>query len=180
MNPLLDSGIEMIPVFPDNPRNKQLLGKIRAAFDFSEDDFGYELKIRQALCEIWLELLEIAGEQPRQAHSRHGELIKKMMHYVHVHYGEHISVDDLAASAHLSRRACFRLFQSCLHMTPVEYIQAYRIQMACQLVAEGKMSITDLAYRCGMGSSSYFSRIFRQEKGCSPTEYRRRWHDTNK
>ena len=180
LRPLLDSGIEILPIHPDSPKNIELLARIRAAFELSEEDFGYELRIRQLLSDVWMDLLALAGEQPAQPGRRSGEQIKQMMHHVHAHYGEHISVDDLAAAAHLSRRACFRLFQSCLHMTPVEYIQSYRLQIACQLLAEGERSITEIAYLCGMGSSSYFSRLFREEKGCTPAEYRRHWHDQNK
>lgn len=174
------SGIEILPLYPQ--QHGALLRRIREAFDISETAFGYEFQIRRELCDIWLQLLEIAKDRPRDAAtgSRSGEQVKRMMVYVHEHYGEHISVTDLAETAHLSKRACFRVFQEYLHMTPVEYIKSYRLQIACQLLAEEKYSITEIAYRCGMGSSSYFGKVFREEKGCTPLEYRRYWHDNNK
>lgn len=176
------SGIEILPLYPDREAHRPVLQMIRSAFDIPETAPGYELKIRQALCDIWLSLLAIAQEsslKPNPAvQSR--EQIKQMMIYVHEHFAQHISVDDLAAAAHLSKRACFRVFQDNLHMTPVEYIRAYRLQAACRMLAGESLSITEIAYRCGLGSSSYFGKVFREEKGCTPLEYRRHWQDRAK
>ena len=180
VHPLVhQSGLEILPLYPDQPRHAALLSKIREAFDLPETAFGYEFQVRRALGDIWLELLEIARELPLEDTSRShsGQQIKQMMVYIHEHYAEHISVSQLADTAHLSKRACFRIFQENLHMTPVEYIQSYRLQIACRLLAEEKYSVTEVAYRCGMGSSSYFGKVFREEKGYTPMEYRRRWHN---
>lgn len=60
---------------------------------------------------------------------KNNDKIKDLMIYIHQHYGEKISVSEVAASAYLSERECFRIFQECLHMTPMQYIQNYRLQM---------------------------------------------------
>ena len=99
------------------------------------------------------------------------------MVYVHEHYRQPISIDALAQSAHVSRRVCFRLFQEKLHMTPVAYIREYRLQKACQMLVQTQQSVTQIAYDCGLGSSSYFGKQFREYAGCTPQEYRRVWHD---
>ena len=71
----------------------------------------------------------------------------------------------------------FRLFHNCLHMTPVEYIKSYRLQMACQMLARGREPVTSIAQACGLGSSSYFGKVFREQTGCTPSEYRQKWQD---
>lgn len=176
------SGLEILPLYPDSPENIETLAMIREAFDIPGTTGGYELLIRQKLCDIWLRLLRCLPEPTgaQEPGGRAGEQIKRMMVYVHEHYGEHISVTDLAETAHLSKRACFRVFQDNLHMTPVEYINAYRLQAACRMLAEDKFTVTEIAYRCGMGSSSYFGKLFRAAQGCTPLEYRRYWHDRHK
>lgn len=175
------SGIEILPLYPHREEHVPILNKIRAAFDIPEEAPGYELLVRQAISDIWLSLLEIARDSICETKTgQSGQQIKQMMLYVHEHYAEHISVDDLAQAAHLSKRACFRMFRDNLHMTPVEYIRSYRLQLACRMLAEEHVSITEIAYRCGLGSSSYFGRLFREEKGCTPLEYRKDWHDRNR
>lgn len=172
-------GVEMIPLYPENPKHKKILDVLRDSFAIPEDEWGYEFKLRAVLSDIWLELLEVAGPMidPSAKGKVSDDKIKMLMVYIHEHYAESISVDQLAELAHISRRACFRLFQENLHMTPVEYIRNYRLQKACYLLAESEDTITQIAYSCGLGSSSYFGKTFREKFGCSPLEYRRRWNN---
>ena len=93
---------------------------------------------------------------------------------------EKISIPELAAAAYLSERECYRVFHDCLHMTPVEYITAYRLQVACQMLAKGQESVTVISHECGLGSSSYFGKVFREYAHCSPIEYRKKWQNSDR
>lgn len=179
--PLISApGVEMIALYPTNPAHGEILKKIRQAFDLSEQEWGHEFRLRQALTQIWMMLFDLAREAMEQKGSiRSSQQIKPMMVHIHENYDRHISVEELAEAAHISRRACFRLFQENLHMTPVEYIKAYRLQIACQMLAKGTEPVTEVANRCGLGSSSYFGKTFREKFGCTPLEYRRHWHNCN-
>lgn len=173
------AGVEMIPLYPEDPRQEALLKQIRGAFEIPEGQWGYEFRLREALTRIWLELLDLA--RPAMESGREtgdaNEKIKDMMVYVHEHFGEPISVDQLAEAAHVSRRVCFRLFRENLHMSPVEYIRSFRLREACQRLAKSGDPITQIAYDCGLGSASYFGKVFREQFGCSPAQYRQKWHD---
>ena len=175
-------GVEVIPLYPDDPEQAAILEEVKQAFDLSEQEWGYEFRLRDSLSRIWLKLFELARPAMEQGNASKDsdDKIKMLMVYIHEHYGEPISVEQLAQTAHISKRACFRLFQDTLHMTPVEYIRSYRLQKACQMLAKSKESVTQIAYCCGLGSSSYFGKTFRDEFGYSPIEYRRRWHDSDK
>ena len=172
-------GLEIIPLYPSDPGQAEILGEILGAFELSEQEWGYEFRLREALTRIWLKLFDLA--RPAMEQSRAGrdsdDKIKLLMVYIYEHYGEPISVEQLAQAAHISRRACFRLFQDTLHMTPVEYIRSHRLQKACRMLTKTDESVTRIAYSCGFGSSSYFGKTFREHFSCSPAEYRRFWHD---
>lgn len=169
-------GVEVIPLSPEDPAQKAILNEILRAFELSEDEWGYEFQLREALAHIWLGLYELA----RPAIERGGQRgdadvqIKLLMGYIQEHLSEPVSVDQLAQTAHISRRACFRLFQDTLHMPPAAYIQSCRLQKACQLLTKTDDAITHIAYSCGFGSSSYFGKIFHEQYGCSPRTYRSR------
>lgn len=177
--PVTTSALELIPLYPEDNRQKAVLDKVQQAFSLDDRSWGYEFALRQALTEIWLALFALAGPELEEKPNNAGvdANIKAMMVYVHEHYGQPISIDALAQSAHVSRRVCFRLFREKLHMTPVAYIREYRLQKACQMLAQTQQSITQIAYNCGLGSSSYFGKQFRAYTGCTPQEYRRVWHD---
>lgn len=174
--------IELIPFFPKNPAQEKILKLIREAFCFSGDEFGYEIRLRAVLSEIWLMLFE--QSRPMLAengkYNKGNDKIKMMMIYVHEHYSEKISITELAAAAYLSERECFRVFRDCLHMTPTEYVKSYRLQIACRMLARGQEAVTDIGHACGLGSSSYFGKVFREYVHCTPSQYRRKWQDLDR
>ncbi|MCI8773977.1 MAG: helix-turn-helix transcriptional regulator [Lachnospiraceae bacterium] len=171
--------IELIPLFPDNAAEEKILKRILEAFHLPDDGLGYEIKLRNALSEIWLMLFELFYpiQKKKGKHYRSNDKIKLMMIYIHEHYPEKISIPELAAAAYLSERECFRVFRNCLHMTPVEYIKAYRLQTACQMLARGQEPVTTISHACGLGSSSYFGKVFREYAHCTPSEYRKKWQN---
>jgi len=169
--------IELVPFFPENPAQRDILNLILEAFRLSNRDFGYEIKLREALSEIWLLIFKQSRSMlaEKRKYNKNNDKIKQMMVYIHEHYSEKISVSELAAAAFLSERECFRVFRECLHMTPVEYIRSYRLQIASQMLARGQDSVTVISHACGLGSSSFCGKVFREYAGCTPLEYRRKW-----
>ena len=169
-----DQRTEVIMLRPEEAGEKEIIDWIRGAFDLSDRQWGYEFALRESLTQIWLRLLTLV--QPRYAGKNSNTMadgkIKQMMIYIHEHYRESISVEQLAESVYISKRVCFRIFQENLHMSPVEYMRSYRIQRACQMLAESGKNITEIAQECGFGTSSYFGKLFRREMECTPEQYR--------
>ncbi len=174
--------IEIIPLFPENPAQGNILNCMLEAFSFSHSEFGYGIKLREALSEIWLLLFEQVRPMldEKEQSNKYNDKIKLMMIYIHEYYPEKITISQLAASAFLSERECFRIFHDYLHMTPVEYMRDYRLEMSRQMLEKGEKSITEISNACGLGSSSYFGKIFREYIHCTPSEYRKKWQDHSK
>lgn len=176
------SQLEIMAFYPGDPAQEEVLALLRRSFSLSEQEWAYEIKLREVLSDIWVRLLSVSApllQEEREAGSS-DDKIKMMMIYIHEHYPEKITVAELAAAAFSSERECYRVFRDCLHMSPVEYLQNFRLQMACKMLAKGRDTITAVSHACGLGSSSYFGKVFRGYTGCIPTEYRRRWQDIAK
>ena len=58
-------------------------------------------------------------------------------------------------------------------MTPIAYLNRYRINQAKTLLEEGDKNVTEIAMLVGFLDSGYFSRVFRRQVGVSPDAYRR-------
>lgn len=170
------SMVEIIALYQDDPKQADILKDIRQAFEVSDNDWGYEFELRHQLTSIWLKLFDLARPSMKSANKAYNmdDKVKSMMAYIHEYFREPISVEQLAKTAHVSKRVCFRLFRENLHMTPVEYMKSFRLHKACQMLIGSKESITQIACSCSLGSSSYFGKIFRDQFGCSPVEYRKR------
>ena len=173
--------IEIIPLFPGNREDERILKLLIDSFRLSSEEFGYEIKLREALAQIWLMLFELSSSmrEKKDGYSKSNDKIKLMMIYIHEHYREKITIADLAAATYLSERECYRVFHDCLHMTPVEYITSYRLQVACQMLAKSQETVTFISHECGLGSSSYFGKVFREYAHCSPIEYRKKWQNSD-
>lgn len=102
------------------------------------------------------------------------EIQKCMVSYIYQHYGERITLADIAASGHVCRNKCCLIFKHYLQQSPVEFLNAYRLKAAHSLLIHTDKSITDIAYTCGFQHLSYFSKLFQECYGCTPKAYRKK------
>lgn len=171
-----DAGHELIILTPGDSAQTETLRLLDESLKLDESAFGYEMRLQAMLTDIWLRLaVQVRPPQHAAPRSPADEKMKRMMVYVNTHYAERITTPMIAAAAYCSERECYRTFQSCLHTTPTDYLRNVRLQSACKLLIESDVSVTDIAQRCGLGSSSYFARLLRQETGLSPSGYRAKW-----
>ena len=162
------SQIEILPLNPKVPEQAGVIDLIRKAFFLSEEEFGYEIKIREALSQIWLRLFQLCApilQDKTGSANGTDDKIKRMMVHIHEHYSEKISIPELAEVAFLSERECYRAFQNHLHMPSVEYIKSYRIQRARQMLADTQTPITEIGYACGLGNPAISEGSFGSLQG---------------
>ena len=135
----------------------------------------YEFDLRTELCSFWRGMLADSAEIRASAPPRSTadtERIKRMMDFIHTHCAERLSLDEIAASANVSRRECTRCFRRCIDSTPNEYLTACRVRMAADMLRRTGKSVLDVSDECGFSSASYFGKVFRDAMGVTPREYR--------
>jgi signal transduction histidine kinase/DNA-binding LacI/PurR family transcriptional regulator/AraC-like DNA-binding protein len=98
-------------------------------------------------------------------------IVRKAMAYIHEHYAEPISREEIADCAGVSVRHLTRCFGQEVGVPLTTYLKRYRIKQAKQLLRIGDKNITQVASAVGFSGSSYFTRAFRQETGVSPRAY---------
>ena len=101
---------------------------------------------------------------------RFGEVLS----YVEGHFGERITVGQLARKAGMSESSLIRVFRRVTGWSPMNHVIRIRIWHAQELLARSDMRVTEIAYRCGFNDSNYFSRQFRKVAGVTPKAYRAR------
>jgi AraC-like DNA-binding protein len=101
------------------------------------------------------------------------QLVRRAMAYVHAHYAEPISRHDIAAYVGVSERHLSRCFRLEVGMTLSTYLNRYRVRQAKALLEAGRSNITQVAMDVGFSSGGYFTRVFREETGLSPTAFLR-------
>ena len=82
-----------------------------------------------------------------------------------------LGVDSIAELFNLSRMQVYRKIKALTGKSVVEFIRMVRIKQALKLMEAHKYTLSEIAYETGFNSSSYFSRVFKEEYGKTPTEY---------
>ena len=93
---------------------------------------------------------------------------------MHAQLARSWTVAQLAKTAALSRSAFFERFTRTVGMRPMEYLLAWRMAVAKDLLRRHDLSIDEVAERVGYGSASTFSTAFKRHVGQSPSRYARR------
>ena len=113
----------------------------------NEEPFGYEFELRSHLCRFWVGLFrETSGLRTEsRANSMDTLRIKKMLTYVHEHCNEKLTASDIAAVAGISVRECSWCFDRCIGVSPIQYLNSYRLHMAAEMLLSTKASILEIS-----------------------------------
>lgn len=100
-------------------------------------------------------------------------IIDKAKIYIHEHYRENITRNDVSASVFLTSDYLAKLFKSEIGISIKEYIINYRIEKAKEFLINGSESISMIAAEVGFDNFSYFSTLFKKSTGINPYSYRK-------
>lgn len=97
--------------------------------------------------------------------------LKPALKYIEEHFSEEITLEDLSRKSKLSTKYFCHYFRSAIHRTPMEYLNYYRIEQACNLFSTTNHLVTEVAFLCGYNDTSYFIKTFKRYKGTTPKQY---------
>ncbi len=137
---------------------------------------GWELAVRGRLFLLFSVLrrhLAEAARVPDAASVKNEAFVRQVLTYVEEHYQQPISTRDIAAVFSYNENYFCRLFRRQFSRSFGDYLNSYRTQRARELLTQERLSVAQVAAEVGFGNFSYFSRLFREQTGMSPSEYRR-------
>lgn len=175
MNPIIQNRyLEILEIQNDSEQQKEILSLLRKVSKLQEME-DTEFQTRNIFSSIWLLLLQEVNDG-KLVHNKvsadRQERLLTMLSYIHRNYDQKISLEELAAYASVSKRECQRCFQNGIRKSPSEYILEYRLEKAKELLKETDFQITEIAFRTGFSSSSYFGKMFKNYAGMSPLDFR--------
>ncbi len=101
--------------------------------------------------------------------------INKVTDYMNKNYDKNIRLAEVAALINMSEVAFCRFFRKRTSKSPIEYLNDIRIGMATRQLADTAKPISEICFLCGFNNLSNFNRCFYKKKGCTPSEFRRRF-----
>lgn len=155
----------------------QLLVQIRNEY-FQNSEYA-ELIIQAKMLEMFIKLgenhintNELFTDVRPYKQKEYVQKFNQTLEFIDAHYMEDISLESIAAQAGFSKFHFSRLFKQYTDYTFCDYLCYRRIKAAEEFLSIPDFSITDVAMQAGFSSISTFNRLFKQQKGCTPSEYR--------
>ena len=140
-----------------------LLDKIKVKSDLSEDNamLSYFYKF----CSLFNETLK--------KYAPKGTRFKKVKEYIDLHFKEENCFKEAVNISGVTQRRFNDIFKNTFGITPNRYIVTRKINFAKELLLLSNVSVTDAAYLSGFSDIYYFSKVFKNETGVSPTKFKK-------
>lgn len=146
--------------------------------EFEQKRIAYEISIKSLLYRILTILYRnnvLIFSTMDSLYQQNEELnrLGKVIEYIELHYNEDINVEMACGLLNLNYFYFCRMFKKVIGRTFVQYLNYVRVSAAEKLLLTTNMPITDIIMETGFSSLSYFNRIFKSHKGCSPSTFRK-------
>ena len=100
------------------------------------------------------------------------KLLANIMKAINDHLDDDsLTMDLIASEVGLSRVHLNRKMKDLTGQTPHDFIRKVRLKKAAELLASGKMNVSEVTYTCGFSSPTSFSALFKKFYGVSPSQY---------
>lgn len=132
-----------------------------------------DLRMNSIMYEYLFLLAEKFPNQELIYHEKKSDYAEEALNYIESHYCDPITIQDIAGHLNINRSYLHRLFKSFTGISIQTYLLDYRIRQACILLKNTELSVRAVAHSVSYADPLYFSRLFRQKKGVSPSEYRK-------
>jgi AraC-like DNA-binding protein len=147
----------------------------RLIFLFTENHPSKDVFADFMLKELIIRLMQTEARQVLihdtnrlQTDSRLSYVIKFIREQLHLP----LTIDALSKKACMSQSHFFRSFKNELGISPIDFINNERINLAKDLLEHSLKSISDICYACGFNNLSYFNKVFKKATLFTPSEYR--------
>lgn len=179
IDPLLDQSL-FLPSFlqPHTLWENNLISELVGIVElFEKKPAAFELLIKAKLYNLFAEFIanlqETLQEPPLTASLYKIKRLKKVLQFIDESFPLRLQIKDVASVVAMSEGHFCRFFKAMVHKTPMDYINTVRINQAAKLLSHSDKKVIDIAMEVGFENPSYFIKLFKLHKKCTPTDYRK-------
>ena len=101
------------------------------------------------------------------------DLVNSAINYLHENYNQPLTLDKISKDLNISKFHLSRIFKNTTGSTVMEFLTTVRFSHIETLLINTNKNISQIAYECGFTSIQHFNKVFKNNKGLSPTQYKR-------
>lgn len=126
------------------------------------------------LCDYFKKmLLEYTADINNTKNHAENPVVAKVCDYINTHLSEELSLDQMSEYAGVSSFYLSKIFKEEKGVNYIAFVTDRRLEMGQKLLKESQLSIKEITAEIGYNDQNYFSRLFKNKFGLSPSEYRR-------
>ncbi len=171
----IQSDVNGLALTKGTPWMENILAELREVYrEHEQHSPASLLSIKGHMCTVFANLIKhtASTSRPTAAETEKARRTRLLLTYIAQNYMHPITLADLAGLTGLSEPECSRFFRQQMNQPPFSYINNYRIERSCELLAGTDMPVSEIALRTGFNSFSYYSKRFHGIMHCTPSEYR--------
>lgn len=160
------------PIFTevDSAEIKDIIGEIiEISFIHQDNDLLLNAKLLEILYHLTT-VFPVTDELTQN--SKKSNLFVEAFQFIRNNYEQNIRISELAQRMSVDRTYLHRIFMNEIDMGPKEYLTKVRIRKAQDLLRQSELPIKTISVSVGYENPQQFARVFKQETGFSPREYR--------
>jgi AraC-like DNA-binding protein len=145
--------------------------------EYHQEHAYRHLYLQSLLLQLLIRIRRIQSAAPdtiAPERSEKQQRVYSIIEYLHAHYAEKLSLEQLAGHFYISSTYLCRIFKQTTGFTLVEYLQDIRVQQARAYLRETSWKVTAIAEKTGFDSIAHFGRVFKHFTGHTPLQYRKK------
>ncbi|WP_029192250.1 AraC family transcriptional regulator [Paenibacillus harenae] len=164
---------------PDSDWERKLLSHLRGIMDACGQQLpGYEAAVKGRFY-LMLHEISVDGRSCNRSETNATDTtkidrLKTAIVYMQQHYHRPVRISEIADQIPMSEGQFCRFFKKMTRQTPIEYLNAYRIRQAAELLLHSDRTISAVALDVGFDHMSYFVKVFRKTMKCTPSHFRKK------
>ena len=156
-------------IFHDTHRRiRQLIEEIAKELYFRQP--GFQAVVRAQMIRLIVEIMRRMGEKQQRSYSR---ITQDVIAVIERRYASALTLREVAARLGYSPAYLSRRFHADVGQSFIDYLQRFRLEMACHLLTTGKKSVAEIAAMVGYQDVRFFYQLFKRTYQCTPSTYRR-------
>lgn len=161
--------------FPVKTDNSEFFSKILAFFEFSDQPDPNIFKQSELCYSLLLEMLSLLEQETQNSIStpRLNEFKEQIWYCISHNLHRELTLDEMARFVSLSKYHFIRTFKEAFGMPPIQFVTSEKIHQAKYRLTHTTSTISEISESLGFSSPGYFTKVFKQFSGFSPSDYRK-------
>lgn len=180
LQPFIRNGLQYPCISPINTANAQHISKLLWQMNKAlvvQSDFNWPCRSRSLLLEVLILISELMNQEnsltDEDKHTDNCDRINDILIYLHTHYSNKITLNELSRMFHMNRTTLNHQFSQLTNLSVIDYLIKYRVQIAATLLRDTLLPISEIMERVGFHNTTHFWRMFKKHTALSPSSYRK-------